>query len=143
MARRGVPEFAGLKITQDVTAAKAYGLQRVTLRKGRDQLLVEEAGVIGWGGNSGFHALNLAVQFGAARIVLVGYDMTLAGGIHWHGPHPARLNNPTGRSLMRWADILDAQAPLLAAIGVTVLNASPVSALTAFPKVSLEEALAC
>jgi hypothetical protein len=113
MARGGVPEFAGLKITQDPTAAINYGLRKVTLQKGRDEILVEEAGAIGWGGNSGFQALNLAVQFGAARIVLVGFDMTRLNGIHWHGPHPSRLNNP-----------------------------SPVSALAAYPKVSLEEALA-
>jgi hypothetical protein len=142
MARKGVPEFPGLKITQDPTAAISYGLRRVTLQKGKNQLLVDEAGVIGWGGNSGFHALNLAVQFGAARIVLVGFDMTLLNGIHWHGPHPSRLNNPTGRALVKWAEILDAQAPLLAGLGVEVLNASPVSALAAYPKVSLEEALA-
>jgi hypothetical protein len=143
MHHQGLAGFKGLRITQDVTAAKAYGLRQVRLAKARDQILVEEAGVIGWGGNSGFHALNLAVQFGAARIVLVGYDMTLAGGLHWHGRHPPRLNNPTGKALVRWADILDAQAPLLAALGVEVVNASPVSALSAYPKVSLEEALAC
>jgi hypothetical protein len=142
MARKGVPEFPGLKITQDPTAAINFALRRVHLQKGRNELLVEEAGHIGWGGNSGFHGLNLAVQFGAARIVLVGYDMTLLNGVHWHGPHAARLNNPTGRALVRWAEILDAQAPLLAGLGVEVLNASPVSALAAYPKVSLEEALA-
>jgi hypothetical protein len=143
MHHRGVPGFKGLKVTQDVTAAAAYNLRRIRLEKTCDQLLVEEAGVIGWGGNSGFHALNLAVQFGAARIVLVGFDLTLAGGLHWHGRHPPRLNNPTGKLLMRWADILDAQAPLLAGLGVEVVNASPISALAAYPKVSLEEALAC
>lgn len=112
----------------------------MTLRKGRDELLMDEAGVIGWGGNSGFHALNLALQFGAARVVLVGFDMTIAAGVHWHGVHPGHLNNPTGRLLMKWAEILDRQAPRLRALGVEVLNASPASALAAYPKVTLEEA---
>lgn len=138
-----MPEFKGLKITQDPTAAKAYGLRRVTLRKSADRLLMDEAGVIGWGGNSGFHALNLALQFGAARIVLVGYDLSARAGLHWHGKHPPQLNNPTPRLLQKWAEILDRQAPFLAALGVEVLNASPQSALCAYPKVSLKEALRC
>lgn len=75
--------------------------------------------------------------------MLVGYDLSLDQGVHWHGRHGGRLNNPTQRACARWRAIIDAQAPLLASLGVTVLNASPVSALAAFPKVPLEEALAC
>ncbi|MFN4176430.1 hypothetical protein [Phenylobacterium sp.] len=99
--------------------------------------------MLGFGGNSGFHAVNLAVQLGVRRIVLVGFDMSLADGVHWHGAHDARLNNPTAQSLARWAGVLDRQALRLAQLGVEVLNASPVSALAAYPKVSLEDALAC
>lgn len=87
--------------------------------------------------------LNLAVQFGARRVVLVGFDLNVDAGIHWHGPHPARMNNPTPGLLAKWARILDAQAPRLAALGVEVLNASLVSALAAYRKVTLEEALGC
>lgn len=102
-----------------------------------------EAGHIGYGGNSGFQALNLALQFGARRIVLVGFDMQLADGVHWHGRHASNLNNPSAASLARWATILDRQAPAIAAMGALVLNASADSALTAYRKVPLEDALAC
>lgn len=102
--------------------------------------MLDEPGVLGWGGNSGFHALNLAVQAGARRIVLVGYDMTIAGGVHWHGRHPSALNNPTAGNIDRWRRVMDAAAPMLAECGVEVLNASAVSALAAFPKVAFEEA---
>lgn len=104
-------------------------------------MLVDEPGVIGSGGNSGFQALNLAVQFGARTIVLVGYDYRIDQGLHWHGRHKAGLNNPTQHNIARWRRRLDDQAGRLAALGVEVLNASPVSALTAFPKVSLAEVL--
>lgn len=140
--RRGAPEFGGLKITQDVRAAQLYGLRQVRLRKGCDRLLFDEAGEIGWGGNSGFHAVNLALQFGASRLALVGFDYGLAGGVHWHGRHPARLNNPSAANLARWARTLDGQAPVIAGLGVEVVNCSPVSALTAFPTATLEDALA-
>jgi sugar phosphate isomerase/epimerase len=106
-------------------------------------LVTDRVGEVGWGGNSGFQALNLAVQFGARKIVLVGFDLNLDQGVHWHGPHPGRLNNPTRDSLARWARVLDAQAPLLERLGVEVVNASPASALTKFRKVPFEEALAC
>jgi hypothetical protein len=113
----------------------------VIVRTDRDAILTDAPGVIGGGGNSGFQAINLAVQFGAARIVLVGFDMTLAHGAHWHGRHPARLNNPTMVTTAKWRERLDAVAPAFAALGIEVLNASPISALTAYRKVSIEEAL--
>lgn len=141
--RGGVPDFGGLRVTGDERAARTYGLQRVRIETANDRLQLRRAGVIGYGGNSGFQALNLALQFGASRIILAGFDMTLADGVHWHGAHGGGLRNPSAQSLARWARVLDAQAPLLQRLGVTVLNVSPVSALTAFPKVSLEDALAC
>lgn len=106
-----------------------------------DRILVEQLGVVGDGGNSGFQAINLAAQFGAARIVLVGFDMRLDRGVHWHGKHPPGLNNPHDIHLTRWRRAIDGAAPNLAALGIQVWNASPVSALTAFPIVSIEDAL--
>lgn len=40
---------------------------------------------IGWNGNTGFAAINLALLFGASRIYLLGYDMKMRGERHnWH-----------------------------------------------------------
>jgi hypothetical protein len=98
-------------------------------------------GEIGWGGNGGFHALNLAIQFGARRIVLVGYDCRIDLGINWHGGHQHGLPNKGIVSVIRWRQVLDAQAPSLKQLGVEVLNASAVSALTAYPKVEFAAAM--
>lgn len=95
------------------------------------------------GGNSGFQALNLAVQFGAKRIILVGFDMRLDHGVHWHGPHGKGLNNPRDPLFASWRDALNGAAPTLAALGVEVLNASAISALTAYPIMDLREAVGC
>lgn len=142
--RAGVPEFEGLKICGDARAARAFpALRQVRPDMNSDRVLMQAAGRIGYGGNSGFQALNLALQFGARRVILVGFDMHLADGVHWHGRHAANLNNPTAASLARWAALLDRQAPAIAALGVEVLNASPASALTAYRKVPLEDALGC
>jgi hypothetical protein len=121
--------------------SKRYDIKPVKIDTRRDELMVNRFGAIGFGGNSGFQAINLAVQFGCAKIVLVGFDMHDRDGLHWHGEHDGGLNNPTGKSLARWRAALDAQAETLRRLGVTVLNASQGSALTAFPKVPLDEAL--
>lgn len=137
--RQGVQEFAGLKVTADHAAALAFpGLHLIRVRHGIDRMSFVP-GEVGWGGNSGFHAVNLAAQFGAARIVLVGFDMHVAGGVHWHGRHPRGLNNPDARNTARWRRLMDAAAPDLAARGIEVLNASPTSALTAYAKVHFDD----
>ncbi len=116
-------------------------MRRVRCRPGVNELLFDHLGEIGWGGNSGFHALNLAIQFGAKKIVLVGFDMQITKGVHWHGKHPAGLTNPTQSSVDKWRVRLDAQAPVLEALGIMVLIGSPGSALTAFRKLPLKEAI--
>jgi hypothetical protein len=104
-------------------------------------MLFERPGEIGWGGNSGFHAINLLFQFGCRKVVGVGFDMTLVHGIHWHGRHPAGLNNPRQASIDKWRSRLDAQRPILDRLGLEFVIGSPGSALTAFAKLPFEEAL--
>jgi hypothetical protein len=96
---------------------------------------------IGWVRNSGFQALNLALQFGAKRIALCGYDFTMHRGTHWHGRHPAGLNNPTERALEGWRVALEAQRPILQERGVEVFVATPDSRLAGYPRRPLMELL--
>lgn len=117
------------------------GLRQVGIARGRDEILVNEPGILGDGGNSGFQAINVAVQCGATRLILVGFDMRLDLGIHWHGKHGRGLNNPTERNLAKWRGVIDGCAPRLAELGVSVVNASAISALEAYPKIPIEEAI--
>ena len=88
-------------------------------------------------------AMNIAVHLGVACIVLVGVD----GGpgpppdfrTHHHEPHPwpARAEN-WGKQA---ADLASLAEPL-AARGITVLNASPNSAITCWRRTTLAAALA-
>jgi hypothetical protein len=42
-------------------------------------------GCVGWGSNTGTSAINLAILFGAKKVVLLGYDMKLTSGENnWH-----------------------------------------------------------
>lgn len=139
----GCPEFKGLKMTVDkATAAKFPDVQLVGCRKPDDRLVIDQPGTVGWGGNSGFHCLNLAVQFGCAKILLVGMDMRVDKGIHWHGKHPQGMNNPTAGNVERWRRAVDGTARVIAPLGIRVINCSPISALRNFEKMPFEEALA-
>lgn len=90
----------------------------------------------GWG-NSGAAAVAVAHYYGAARIVLIGYDCQRTGGkAHWHGDHPRRLGN--AGSMPRWAS--DFQK-LKVKLSPNVVNASRETALDCFPRMKLEQAL--
>lgn len=104
-------------------------------------MLFDRAGHVGSGGNSGFQAINLAAQLGADPIVLVGFDMRVDHGLHWHGRHAGNLRNPSPTNIREWRQRLNLAAASLAARGITVLNASPESALTAYPIVPFGRAL--
>lgn len=98
------------------------------------------------GGHSGYQAINLAVHLGAHTIVLLGYDMKPAvdGRVHYFGAHAysTRNNSPRKRPPYEWLANFDSMGAPLERLGVRVLNASRETALTVFPRVSLEEALA-
>lgn len=143
-AHKGVSEFKRLKLTHDATACVSYpDLNQIVVARRQDRILLDEPCVVGDGGNSGFQALNLAVQFGAIKIILVGFDMRVDRGIHWHGKHENGLNNPSDYNLPKWRKTIDGAAQGLREIGVKVINTSPVSALTAYPVMNLREALRC
>lgn len=127
--------FAGLKITQDGGAAEAFGLYRVRLE---GHTIRTTPGTIGSGNNGGFQALNLAIQFGARRIILLGFDMRPSG--HWHGAHRTGTD-PDERACKGWREHFAANAALIRSLGVEVINATPGSALTCFRSICLSQAL--
>jgi hypothetical protein len=90
--------------------------------------------------NSGAGALSLAAYRGARRIIGIGFDCQRTGGkTHHHGDHPKGLSN--GGTMQHWPARFAAAAKHLAGIGVDVVNASRVSALTCFRRATLEECL--
>lgn len=137
----GCPEFAGQKLCIEKIACDRWGLDYVTCKKPDDRFYHGPKGTIGWGGNSGFHCINLGVQFGVKRILLVGYDMRVDRGAHWHGDHPSGLHNPTPPNARKWVRSIDGAAKEIGKAGVEVLNCSPISALRNYPKVKFEDAL--
>jgi hypothetical protein len=138
----GLPEYTGLKMTGEYRPVmEPWNIKAVNISKHFDRLILDKPGHVGSGGNSGFQALNLAVQFGARKIVLVGYDLRVDHGLHWHGPHPKGMNNP-GNGLGRWRRSIDGAMSDLAKLDIQVINASMVSMLQNYPKMTFAEAMA-
>lgn len=137
---KGWPGFSGLRLSVDKRAAE-WGAAVMKCRKPDDRCLMDELGEVGWGGNSGFHALNLAIQMRPKKVFLVGYDLSLSNGKHWHANHPVPMHNPKDRNVARWRNAIDAAAKVAQANGVEILNCSAASALVNYRKVRLEDAL--
>lgn len=78
-----------------------------------------------------------------AKILLVGYDLRIDLGLHWHGPHNGGLNNPWAPNVERWRRCLDETHEVVRSLGIRTINCSPVSALQNFPKMDLLEAIEC
>ena len=93
------------------------------------------------GGNSGYQAINLAHLWGARTIVLLGLDCSNApdGRAHWFGQHSRPLS--VSQPFDMWLGKFPRLAHDLEADGVRVINASRATALTCFPRDSLESAI--
>lgn len=91
------------------------------------------------GFNSGYQAINLAVHLGAARIVLLGYDMRVdhrkRSRDHFFGQHPDHSIPPVQACLTAFKTLIKP----LAEAGVEIVNCTPDSALKCFPMRPLVE----
>lgn len=96
-------------------------------------------GRIAWGGNSGYCAIGLAVQFGARRILLLGYDQQDDGRGHWHGQHPESVRKAFNWPM--WHERFAEMSADAGRMGIEIVNCTRETALTCFPRMSLEDAL--
>jgi hypothetical protein len=141
--------FAGEKYTVVSPAKIADGVKFPGVKRLRhagyrglslqpDRLCLGLAG----GCNSGYQAINLAVLMGASKILLLGYDMQRDANrrAHFFGKHPAPLSNSSPYELMARA-FKDLVEPLKH-LGIPIVNCTRETALTAFPRQPLHEALA-
>lgn len=125
--------FAGLKVTvrRHLPFPEVLSLEqsRIPVFDGRPTHIAT-------GANSGYQALHIAAHFGAARVLLFGFDMH---GKHWFGKHPMPLDRSNPYPM--WIRNFTALAPELKRRGVKVVNCTAGSALTCFESAAPEEAL--
>jgi len=142
-AKLGLQAFQGLKVAYaQALRGRFPDIQLIDIDKKNDRILTGTPGLLGSGGNSGFQAINLAVQFGCRRILLIGFDMHDRGGVHWYGrAYGQGRSNPGEHNFRRWRLAFEAAAADLRALDVEVVNASPASDLACFPKMTVERTL--
>lgn len=134
--------FAGERWSIDVCARDRFGVRWLAGidRPGLAPIAGEPPYHLHTGCNSGYQALGLAALFGAARILLLGYDFGNAGAlVHWHGSHPRGLGN--GGHYPSWIAAMNRLAIDLEKSHIEVINCSRVSALTCFPRRAIQACL--
>jgi len=95
-------------------------------------------GYVMHGRNSGHQALNLAVNMGGLKIILMGFDMKkLNGKAHCHDRHVPIDDNVFDT----FYEAMMTAAPLLAKKGIKVINTSLQSRLSCFPKMPFIQAI--
>jgi hypothetical protein len=123
--------------TVNQEAARVYRLHHIRGEMGGGVSTNPKA--IRMGGNSGFQGLQLALHFGAARVVLVGYDMqNTFNKSHWHGDHKRGFGNPLDTTFKAWRQCFK---EIPHDIRARVVNASRHSSLDCFRRVRLETCL--
>lgn len=95
------------------------------------------------GMNSGYQAIGLAHNFGARRIILLGFDFCRGprNETHHHGDHPKNLGTTPQSRFPGWIRAMDQLASDLRKRGVAVVNCSRRTALKCFQRAELAEAL--
>ena len=137
---KGVPDFKGYKLQHDHEVPDENRSRFTATYPGIDCILSDGASGfsdrmdrIRTGGNSGYQALHIALQLGAKRIILLGYDMHASGEqSHWFGEHP-NGRQPNER-YGNWIKEFPALQKIANDRGVKIYNCSPDSALECFEK---------
>ena len=127
------PSFEGLRVSGE----KVKDVETIQLKMlARRELMPRVPGSVVSGDHSGFQALGLALTLGAVRILLLGYD---CGGNkrNCHSNREPRFS--TEPPFDQWADKY-MQVPKRWPF-VEILNCSPQSRITAFPKAEIGEVL--
>lgn len=130
--------FKGIRTTcsEDVPAPWVNGFLEYSGNDGFDP----DSSKCRSGGNSTYQGICISVHAGASRIICVGLDMKVGpdGERHWFGEHPEKGTTRYSESM---APKFSGLLPTLAERKIQIFNASPGTALEAFPLLSLEKAL--
>lgn len=118
MTYRDACRFPGLKLAPSTVDCVCPSVLRCVNVADTPDLVFEPICTVGTGeGNSGFQAMNLAVQFGARKLILAGFDFC---GDHWHERHPRGLGNPSQGQFVKWRRCFECNIDLLIQRGIDV-----------------------
>jgi hypothetical protein len=149
--QEGLSKYPGLRVTcSSIHSTKTVNWVKVLLKDNEHvKGISKNPKMISWNGNSGAAAINLAAHTGAKRIILVGFDMNLNENKnqHWHDiyqrgkidtPEKWRKMQPTFERHLKGFEQIAIDAKQM---GIEILNASPTSEISQFPKYTVKELL--
>ena len=140
-------QFPGVKITCHGGATGDKWVKYLGRDGKKPRGISTSSNLVSWNGNSGGAAMSVAVHAGAKRIILVGFDMKLseARRQHFHDVYNRGVIEGDKRVRKLPFDRHLRGFPVIAEdtkrMGVEVINASPDSAITCFPKCSVKDLL--
>ena len=126
---------------------KPYDVKYVPRATGHPDGVSTKQNSISWNLNSGAAAINLAYHLGVKRIYLLGFDMHVGenGEQHWHRHYTKDKNvkkrDPKKLPFDRHLKGFFAVGRDAERLGLEIINVSPNSKITQFPRVKLSEVL--
>ena len=137
----GLTKFGGLKATAGVDRLADKWVNaldiKVTQKDFTTAGLSKNPDVLNWNQSSGACAINLATLLGAGKIILLGFDMQRIGGrANYHDNYDPHA--PAFDAFYIFIPPFTAIAADLREMNIECLNASPGSALKAFPIIDPE-----
>jgi len=133
-------KFKGYKVTTCIQSEEPDGSIQVVERGGRHGLSPSRTQING--NNSGYGAIDLAIKFGATRIILLGFDMKIVGGRHnYHSGHRRAVGAGVYKDQFLPAFGTMAKAIKKLELGVEIINCTQDSALDYFKTGLLEDYL--
>jgi len=119
----------------DIPAQRWTGLQSAGERYG-----VNVHGRYPGNTNSGARAIEFAMEAGADRVLLLGFDCSVKNGTHCHGDHK-RTKNPDAARCQKWLRHFADVQKMAVRRGIEIINCSRETAITSFNRMPLPEAL--
>jgi hypothetical protein len=143
--------FPGLKVSCHPDARSEIWVKYLSRDTSKPNGLSGNPTMVSWNGNSGAAAINVAVHTGAARIILLGFDLNVIPNKtqHWHDLYKrGTINSNDQRRIRKVAATFERHLsgfPVIAEdakkLGVEIINANPDSAINCFPKFTVKELL--
>lgn len=118
--------FTGKRYSRSSRAEKVFGAKYIKSRLGNDY-------------NSGQMAVEMAIRYGSDPVVMLGFDCSVTHGFHCHGPHD-KTPNPNEERCRRWLEQFERINKYYP--DANIVNCSRETALTCFPRDTLENVLA-
>ncbi len=145
----GLSQFPGLRVCLSSSVKFPSWVKYIKRDTSKTMGISTNPHMAGWSGNTGAAAISIAYHTGAKRVILLGFDMKMGDNQyqHWHDLYnrgPLRSTDirrmkrlPFNHHLKGFDNIArDAEK-----LGLTILNACPDSAITHFPKCTVDDIL--